>query len=736
MRQSATWVVRNMSDSRQYNKRTVSAQKARAQRTSVREKGKRQRTYTRYTNQSAGYSSSKSKRSETVFDMGSIVKAAKRKDASVGSVAAAIGESIFTSKVALIIIGVVLALLLAGLGDALINGGKAYGNVTIGGLDVSGMDKDQIVQALHEKYEGHFSDKSLTVYGNQEAYDDAMAAAASDDSDDEDEDDYGWDYEEEYAESTYWTVTPESLGATIDYEQYAERALEAGRGAGPFSRIGLLISPVEIPVTVSFDPEAFEDLCEDIDDVIDDPRKDATVDVEDGEAFAVEGHDGTIADRAILTQMLSDEFLGANSDAYIIAASTTDPSRTTYEQAVQGAEQVNCAIRDGVHFEYNGDEWDAWRELVGDWVETRVVELSDGSYGFEFSLDADDVTYALMHNVNAQVLADDITVTFEVDGSDVYVLTSGEAEIPDVGGAVHDLREALFGIDGKAFKPADEDIPISIEVKDSSAPEKMTLGQAIDLGIVTVIGEYETWFSDEPGTENRNHNIKLAADIINNSIIRANGGVWSFHESAGDTNQDPPFASAGSIVEGEVVDSIGGGICQVATTVFNAVYEAGLDINTRWNHTMYISSYPTGRDATVSYPDLDLVWTNDLPSDVLLQMSYTDTTITATLYSVNPGYTVESIEGEWEDGDKYETAFIHDDTLDDGESYLKTSGVDGSKISVTRIVYDKNNNIVRENVYQSNYPSRDEVYVVGPNTDTKKLERDYKDDKKSSDDEG
>ena len=65
------------------------------------------------------------------------------------------------------------------------------------------------------------------------------------------------------------------------------------------------------------------------------------------------------------------------------------------------------------------------------------------------------------------------------------------------------------------------------------------------------------------------------------------------------------------IVNGELQTGLGGGVCQVSTTVFNAAFEAGLPITARTNHALYISHYPLGRDATVNYPDTDLKFVND-----------------------------------------------------------------------------------------------------------------------------
>ena len=73
------------------------------------------------------------------------------------------------------------------------------------------------------------------------------------------------------------------------------------------------------------------------------------------------------------------------------------------------------------------------------------------------------------------------------------------------------------------------------------------------------------------------------------------------------------------IINGELQTGLGGGVCQVSTTVFNAAYEAGLKITTRTNHALYISHYPQGRDATVNYPDVDLKFVNDTAHWLLLR---------------------------------------------------------------------------------------------------------------------
>ena len=84
-----------------------------------------------------------------------------------------------------------------------------------------------------------------------------------------------------------------------------------------------------------------------------------------------------------------------------------------------------------------------------------------------------------------------------------------------------------------------------------------------------------------------------------------------------------------------MLPSIGGGVCQTATTLFNDAFELGLPILARTNHNLYLSHYPIGRDATVSWGGPDFVFRNDLKHGLLIKTSYTDSTLTFTFYGTS-----------------------------------------------------------------------------------------------------
>ena len=141
----------------------------------------------------------------------------------------------------------------------------------------------------------------------------------------------------------------------------------------------------------------------------------------------------------------------------------------------------------------------------------------------------------------------------------------------------------------------------------SSAQPQLTTAKAQALGITGTVGTYSTVYGGDP---NRIHNVQLVAHLVDGKLI-APGSTFSFNGATGERSAAKGFLEAPVIINGELQTGLGGGVCQVSTTVFNAAYDAGLPITARTNHALYISHYPLGRDATVNYPDTDLKFVND-----------------------------------------------------------------------------------------------------------------------------
>ncbi|NGQ94837.1 hypothetical protein G3578_06520 [Brevibacillus sp. SYP-B805] len=130
------------------------------------------------------------------------------------------------------------------------------------------------------------------------------------------------------------------------------------------------------------------------------------------------------------------------------------------------------------------------------------------------------------------------------------------------------------------------------------------------------IGWYVTYFNAR--NRNRSHNISLAAQAINNWVLLP-GEVFSFNKVVGQRTAQKGYRPAPVIVRGELSEGIGGGICQVSSTLFNAVDRAGMHILKRYSHSREVPYVPPGRDATVSWYGPDFVFQNLYPYPVLIR---------------------------------------------------------------------------------------------------------------------
>ena len=195
---------------------------------------------------------------------------------------------------------------------------------------------------------------------------------------------------------------------------------------------------------------------------------------------------------------------------------------------------------------------------------------------------------------------------------------------PSAPGLQLDLPATAKAIAAAAFSTDRRTAHLAVRVAE---PERTT-EIADTMGITGVVSSYTTTYGGTPG---RLNNVQLVSQLIDGTLIKP-GGTFSFNGTTGERTAAKGFQEAPVIINGELQNGLGGGICQVSTTVFNAAFEAGLPIDARTNHALYISHYPLGRDATVNYPDLDLKFSNDTGHWLLLRTFVGAGSLTVNLY--------------------------------------------------------------------------------------------------------
>jgi hypothetical protein len=303
---------------------------------------------------------------------------------------------------------------------------------------------------------------------------------------------------------------------------------------------------------------------------------------------------------------------------------TDPPQRLTTD-----VEEIHPTVTDSAAEEAT----DRLNELTGNGVEISVegrgaaltgpalqdlleIEVADGTV--EVGFDTASLQSALERTIVGPV-GDFVEPVLEVNGDDIDVITPGEA--PPVccrrgtgawlGGEILGGATGPFGL---PTRPTDD--PTFLAWADGST-------------IVEKVGEFTT---PHACCEPRVENIHRIADIVRGAYL-VPGETMSLNEFVGPRTVENGFVSAGAIRQGHMIQETGGGVSQFATTIFNAAYFAGLDIVEYRSHSIYFSRYPYGREATISSPGPDLVFTNSTDYPILIWTSYTDTSITVTMYS-------------------------------------------------------------------------------------------------------
>jgi vancomycin resistance protein YoaR len=292
------------------------------------------------------------------------------------------------------------------------------------------------------------------------------------------------------------------------------------------------------------------------------------------------------------------------------------------------------------------------------------------------------------------------------------VVSGGITVVPSQEGRALDVDASLRAIERAAFSPTNRTAALVVH----AAQPARTTREAKAMGITGVVGSYTTTYG---GTEGRLHNVALVARLIDGALV-APGARFSFNQTTGERNAAKGFEEAPVIINGELESGIGGGVCQVSTTVFNAAFEAGLSIEKRTNHALYISHYPLGRDATVNYPDLDLVFRNDTDHWLLLRTFVGTGSLTVNLYGTPTGRRVETETAPLVSEGKVPWQRIDDDSLFKGQKVVEQYGTPPRSTSVRRRVFAPDGTQMYDTTWHSYYVGEPTVVRIGTKPRPKK----------------
>ena len=204
--------------------------------------------------------------------------------------------------------------------------------------------------------------------------------------------------------------------------------------------------------------------------------------------------------------------------------------------------------------------------------------------------------------------------TWKIDGSATGAPGARPQYVPAAQGKVIDtaaLSTSLLKAGTTATDAAGRTVTLPMVVAEPTVTTPQN-----EWGISEMIGEFATPYN--AGDAPRTQNLTRGAELVNGTVVKP-GEVFSLEKVLGEVDGEHGFAAAGVIQNGEHVDAMGGGLSQVATTVFNAGFEAGMDDTEHHPHQYYFERYPAGREATLWTGNLDMKFTNSTPHAVLVQ---------------------------------------------------------------------------------------------------------------------
>lgn len=391
-----------------------------------------------------------------------------------------------------------------------------------------------------------------------------------------------------------------------------------------------------------------------------------------------------------------------SSDAETEAETTTAPAETELQKEVRVGDIVITglsreAAREKILEAYPWEMKVSYNEEILEFpnlIETKVDELLTEIYQGEpkeiYIFDTTGLEEAIAAQVSAVASkwdkpAKNASISSFDKGSGKFAFSGEEA-----GRQVN--QEALASKIQTAIDNKDFDAQIPVEMT-SVAPE---ITEAAAREQYKTISKYTT---KTTSNSKRNTNVRLACEAID-GIVLAPGETFSFNERVGERTSAKGYQSAAAYNNGEVVQETGGGVCQVSTTLYNAVVRSGLKTTVRRSHTFEPSYVTPGMDATVSWGGPDYAFINNSDTGIGIRASYADQTCTVSIYAIpilEDGVTYDLKSTKLKDTSVPTPTYVEDQTVQPGTEVVEKAGSAGSQWEV-RLVVTKNGETVSQDV--------------------------------------
>ncbi len=517
----------------------------------------------------------------------------------------------------------------------------------------------------------------------------------------------------------YWQVRARDLGVSLDAAATAELAYDIGRSGNLatdlIDQLDVWLNGASVAPLVRYDETRAAEVLAKIGSEINQPMRNAEVYLQGTQAVTTNSQVGREVQTAATLETVRRYVLQLTGAEVPILVKETPPL-VWDETAIAAAEKINTLLSAPLKLYIanprEGDPTEPWIASPDTLAQMLVVETVPDPGGETAHYEARLNTEALRAYLEAlapqlAVRPQDARFVFNDETGELEALTeSANGRALSVAGTLQSVEAAAFSSKREVPMVFNEIIPI---VHSGATGE--------ELGIRELVAQSTTFFAGSSAV--RMANIRTAASRFHGLVI-APGQEFSFNQYLGDVSAETGYEEGLIIFNGRTVRGVGGGVCQVSTTAFQAAFYAGFPITERYPHGYRVSYYETGEgagmDATVYSPLVDLKFVNDTPYHLLIETYFNPdkATLTFKFYSTSMNRQVVK-EGPFISNTVPHGPTKYEESADlaPGQRRQVDYAVDGADVTVRRIVY-QDGAVLRTDDFFSHYLPWQAVIQVAP----------------------
>ncbi|MEL7433556.1 MAG: VanW family protein, partial [Chloroflexota bacterium] len=516
----------------------------------------------------------------------------------------------------------------------------------------------------------------------------------------------------------FWQMSAADLGVAFNARETAEAALSVGStgniATDMTGQASAWLGGYDVAPVITYDQNIALTELNAIATEVDRESVDAALSLDGTTVNVTEGQTGRALNIPSTLSELEAAILRLDSGTEIPLVINETPAGVSsvatvaaqLETALSGPVTLTASDQSGAQL----GPWTVSTEQIASLLTLSVLDNGDGTRSYNVDIDMSAFETYL------ETLAPGL-IAPALDGRFDFVPETGQLELlqPAQSGRVLDIASTLTRLEEGVFAEENRVVPMAF---DFTLPTYHNQVTAAELGITELVSESTTYYTGS--SSERRTNIAVGVSRMNGIIIGP-GEEFSFNYYLGDISYENGFVDGLVIFGGRTVTGIGGGICQVSTTVYRAAFNAGLSITERNSHGYRVGYYelngqPPGLDAAIWQPERDFRFQNNTPHHILIEanMYPGDNALQFRFYSTQH-WQVEIEQAIVNNIDPApEALFVANPDLNLGEISQVDFAADGADVTVYRNIYDMQGNLQFEDFAYTFYVPWQAIYEVAP----------------------